>query len=89
MGEDLGFQPGQAFPDRLLQRAEIFLMDDDVLGVSLVMICRAKGGKILVMNVLNLLCKYGADISYVSPNTKRTVRDFYLGGSLSKLLSQI
>ena len=42
-----------------------------------------------LLNVLNLLCKYGADISYVSPNTKRTVRDFYLGGSLSKLLSQI
>lgn len=42
-----------------------------------------------LLNVLNLLCKYGADISYVSPDTKRTVRDFYLGGSLSKLLSQI
>lgn len=42
-----------------------------------------------LLNILNLLCKYGVDLNYVSPNTNRTVRDFYLGGSLLKLFSQI
>ena len=47
-GQNLGLQPSQTLSDRLLQRAEILLMDDNVLGVSLLMICRAKEGKILV-----------------------------------------
>lgn len=42
-----------------------------------------------LLNILNLLCKYGADLNYVSPNMNRTVKDFYLGGALSKILSQI
>ena len=47
IGQNLGLQPSQTLADRLLQRAEILLMDDNVLGVSLLMICRAKEGKIL------------------------------------------
>ena len=34
-GQDLGFQVGQSCPDRLLQRAEIFRVDDSVLRVAL------------------------------------------------------
>lgn len=36
--------------------------------------------------VLKLLCEYGADLNYVSPNTGVTVLEFYKCGSLSKLL---
>lgn len=36
-GQNLGLQPSQTLADRLLQRAEILLMDDNVLGVSLLM----------------------------------------------------
>lgn len=39
-------------------------------------------------NVLELLCKYGADMNYVSPNIGLTVREFYSNGSMAKLLSQ-
>ena len=31
----------------------------------------------------------GADLSYESPNTGRTVREFYTGGSMAKLIGQI
>ena len=40
-------------------------------------------------NVLNLLCKYGADLGYVSPNTGLTVKEFYPNGSMAKLLSHV
>lgn len=36
--------------------------------------------------ILNLLCEYGADLNYVSPNMKSTVMEFYKYGSLAKLL---
>ncbi|MBQ6890176.1 MAG: ankyrin repeat domain-containing protein [Oscillospiraceae bacterium] len=39
--------------------------------------------------VLNLLCKYGADLGYVSPNTGLTVKEFYPNGSMAKLLSHV
>ena len=39
--------------------------------------------------ILELLSTYGADLSYVSPNNKCTVREFYLVGSMSKLLGMI
>lgn len=38
--------------------------------------------------ILRLLYKHGADFTYVSPNTERSVLDFYKEGSLAKLLSQ-
>lgn len=41
-GEDLGLQGGEPLTDRLLQRGEILLMDDDVLGVLVLVVCRAK-----------------------------------------------
>lgn len=37
-------------------------------------------------NILSLLCKYGADFYYESPNTGCSVLDFYKEGSLAKLL---
>lgn len=42
-----------------------------------------------LLNILKILCRYGADLSYESPNTGRTVREFYTGGSMAKLLGQI
>ncbi len=42
-----------------------------------------------LLNILNLLCKYGADLSYVSPNVGLTVKEFYANGSMSKLLSYV
>lgn len=42
-----------------------------------------------LLNVLNLLCKYGADLDYVSPNTGLTVKEFYPNGSMAKLLSYV
>lgn len=42
-----------------------------------------------LLNILKVLCRYGADFSYASPNTGRTVREFYTGGSMAKLLSQV
>lgn len=42
-----------------------------------------------LLNILKLLCQYGADISYVSPNTGLTVKEFYNNGSMAKLLSQV
>lgn len=42
-----------------------------------------------LLNILKLLCKYGADFSYVSPNVGLTVKAFYANGSMSKLLSQV
>lgn len=42
-----------------------------------------------LLHILKVLCRYGADLSYESPNTGRTVREFYTGDSMVKLLSQI
>lgn len=39
--------------------------------------------------ILKLLCRYGADLNYVSPNTGLAVKDFYAKGSMAKLLSQV
>ncbi|MCM1050120.1 MAG: ankyrin repeat domain-containing protein [Clostridiales bacterium] len=39
--------------------------------------------------ILKLLCEYGADLNYVSPNTKTTVVNFYKYGSMAKLLKNI
>lgn len=36
--------------------------------------------------ILKLLCEYGADLNYVSPNAKTTVINFYKYGSIAKLL---
>lgn len=41
-----------------------------------------------LLNVLKLLCRYGADLSYASPNVGLTVKEFYTNGSMAKLLSQ-
>lgn len=42
-----------------------------------------------LLNILKLLCKYGADLSYVSPNVGLPVKKFYTKGSIAKLLSQV
>ena len=42
-----------------------------------------------LLSILKLLCKYGADLSYVSPNMGLTVKAFYANGSMAKLLSQV
>jgi len=39
--------------------------------------------------ILKLLCEYGADLNYVSPNTNTTVINFYKYGSLAKLLKKV
>ena len=39
--------------------------------------------------ILKLLCKYGADIHYVSPNESLTIKEFYVHGSMSKLLNHV
>lgn len=36
--------------------------------------------------ILKLLCEYGADLNYVSPNTKTSVTNFYKYGSIAKLI---
>lgn len=41
-----------------------------------------------LLRVLNLLCDFGADFSYVSPNKKQTVLQFYTEDSLAKLLNK-
>ena len=41
-----------------------------------------------LLSILKLLCKYGADLSYASPNVGLTVKEFYANGSMAKLLSQ-
>ena len=38
--------------------------------------------------ILELLCKYGADLNYASPNIGLTVKEFYAKGSMAKLLSR-
>ncbi len=42
-----------------------------------------------LLSILKLLCKYGADLSYVSPNVGLTVKAFYANGSMANLLSQV
>ena len=42
-----------------------------------------------LLSILKLLCKYGADLSYASPNVGLTVKGFYTNGSMAKLLSQV
>lgn len=42
-----------------------------------------------LLNILKILYRYGADFSYAAPNMGRTVREFYTGGSMAKLLSQV
>lgn len=39
--------------------------------------------------ILILLSEYGADLDYISPNTKTTVTNFYKYGSLAKLLKKV
>ena len=39
--------------------------------------------------ILDLLCKYGADLSYIHPNVGLTVRAAYTKGSMAKLLSRV
>ena len=41
-----------------------------------------------LLSILKLLCKYGADLSYASPDVGLTVKEFYANGSMAKLLSQ-
>ena len=42
-----------------------------------------------LLSILKLLCKYGADLSYASPNVGLTVKAFYSNGSMAKLLSHV
>lgn len=42
-----------------------------------------------LLSILKLLCKYGADLSCVSPNVGLTVKEFYANGSMAKLLNQV
>ena len=42
-----------------------------------------------LLNILKLLCRYGADLNYVAPNMNLTVKEFYTNGSMAKLLNQI
>lgn len=42
-----------------------------------------------LLNILKLLCRYGADLNYASPDMKLTVKEFYKNGSMAKLLSQV
>lgn len=41
-----------------------------------------------LLNILKLLCRYGADLNYAPPNTGLTVKAFYANGSMAKILSQ-
>ena len=42
-----------------------------------------------LLSILKLLCQYGADLSYTSPNVGITVKEFYTNGSMAKLLNQV
>ncbi len=42
-----------------------------------------------LVSILKLLCNYGADLSYASPNVGLAVKEFYTKGSMAKLLSQV
>lgn len=42
-----------------------------------------------LLSILKSLCKYGADLSYVSPKVGLTVKEFYINGSIAKLLRQV
>lgn len=42
-----------------------------------------------LLKILKILCAYGAELNYISPNAGRTVRELYVGGSMAKLLSQV
>ena len=42
-----------------------------------------------LLYILNLLCKYGADMNYAQPNMGVTVKEFYTGGAMAKLLAQV
>ena len=42
-----------------------------------------------LLSILKLLCQYGADLSYASPNVGITVKEFYANGSMSKLLNHV
>ena len=46
--QHLGLQTGQLVFQRLLQGGQILLVDDDILGVPVAGVCRAKGSKVLV-----------------------------------------
>lgn len=39
--------------------------------------------------ILQMLCAYGADLGYAAPNFGKSVREFYTGGALAKLLSEV
>lgn len=42
-----------------------------------------------LLSILKLLCKYGADLRYASPNVGLTVKEFYANGSMAKLLNHV
>lgn len=42
-----------------------------------------------LLNILNLLCKYGADMNYMQPNIGLAVKEYYTGGAMAKLLAQV
>lgn len=42
-----------------------------------------------LLNILKLLCRYGADLSYAAPNVGLTVKAFFTNGSMAKLLSRV
>ena len=42
-----------------------------------------------LLSILKLLCQYGADLSYASPNVGLTVKEFYANGSMAKLLNHV
>lgn len=42
-----------------------------------------------LLNILELLSRYGADMTYASPNVGLTVKEFYAYGSMAKLLNQV
>ena len=63
------------------------------LKLALLMICQNKTDRIFtkeleedLCRILDLLCKNGADFSYVAPNTMCNVFEFYKEGQLSEML---
>ena len=42
-----------------------------------------------LLSILKLLCQYGADLRYTSPNVGLTVKEFYANGSMAKLLNHV
>ena len=42
-----------------------------------------------LLNILKLLCRYGADLNYAPPDMNLTVKEFFANGSMAKLLNQI